>query len=90
MPKQSHEHAQTPPSVEKNKQNKTKHTNKQTNNNPKANINNNNNNSNKTTTALLQEIASGQERLILLQSKVQGFWSAPELKLILSVHLGVR
>ena len=28
------------------------------------------------------EIASGQERLILLQSKAQGFWSAPELKTV--------
>ena len=28
------------------------------------------------------EIASGQERLILLQSKVHGFWSVPELKIV--------
>ena len=29
-----------------------------------------------------EEIGSRQERLILLQSKVQGFWSVPELKTV--------
>ena len=29
-----------------------------------------------------EEFASGQERLVLLQSKVQGFWTVPELKTV--------
>ena len=46
----------------------------------------------KTTTASarggipVQEIASGQEQLILQQSKAQGFWSSSELKTV-SQHL---